>query len=406
MRISKFMLPAVTVAGALALAGCGGGSDSTETVPPVVPPVVPPADTGGYKDITPTGADVDVNTGGLSAGRIAAGGAQTIPRSNVTITCTGTEDCAYRVTASGNIEVSGQATASIPVAPEPAAPQAAGHWLTASNLVGAIPNDADAGARNSIPVVAGGIKRTVTANGQGDTATPTFIANAQHGDAKVSSLILRHDRGAPADNGAADGNFLVWGVWLEPVQGTGSDIPRSVSGGSLAYKGTFPTSGANVATNGTARYVGDNGFHGFVNGTAWTSDVRLTADFNDKTISGIVGNLGDGTAAAATDSTVGTASFNSITLKQTGIGATMSGSAVIVGADDTISHTTDQIAPSSGTWKAGFFGPASDAPSDIAGELSVTRPAAGATSSTALNPHERVTKLSIVGAFGAGVNNP
>ena len=100
----------------------------------------------------------------------------------------------------------------------------------------------------------------------------------------------------------------------------------------MPYTGTFPASGTGI-TNGSATYEAADGFHGFAGSTYVNTDVSLTADFGDKTIMGTIGdavvgtdadNGPDGLTAAASD-------VLQIDLKQTGIGASMSGSATIVG---------------------------------------------------------------------------
>ena len=59
MRISKLLMPAVTVAGALALAGCGGGSST----PAGDPPECPPGTTGTHPDCVPDGDKPDSKPG-------------------------------------------------------------------------------------------------------------------------------------------------------------------------------------------------------------------------------------------------------------------------------------------------------------------------------------------------------
>ena len=199
-------------------------------------------------------------------------------------------------------------------------------------------------------------------------------------------------------------DFLVWGTWLEPVQGTGSDKPHSVASGSMPYKGTP------ADTLATAVYFGDDDAHIYVNGSYVDDvDVRLDANFADRTISGLIGTglAGGATrqgAAALNGLTTGPAGsqFRYITLGATDIGARMNGKVTIVGTGIS-DNDGERLAPSSGTWTAGLYGPGGPAtqPTGITGEFSVTRPAAAKTQETAGTPHDRVTKLSVIGAFGA-----
>lgn len=343
-------------------------------------------------------------TAGLDGKRLAAGNVDRVIRipatgketkiEDVYFTCAeGPEDCVITIPAGESVHTvsytGGTLTASATKAPpETSDPPETGNWLSASSLVGAL--DADGGAYG---ITVGGVKVNL---GVANAVTDKVVrgATAANLDPKVTSLTLEHNR----DDDGTDRDFLVWGVWQEPVEGTAPSKPRSVAGGSMPYTGTFPASGDNI-TDGVATYAEENVFHGFVNGTYFMTDVRLTADFGDKTISGTIGNIN--TDAAAEDADLG-ADINSISLKNTGIGASMSGSATIVGSG---AESTEgaKLAPSRGTWKAGFYGPASGAPTGIAGEVSVTRPAAGKTLPTAVNPHSRVTAVTVNGAFGAPV---
>ena len=400
MRISKFMLPAVTVAGALALAGCGGGSGG-EDPPKMMDPIVKEEEeeTVDFSPATLPGTANGIVYNADSRKTILVGkGKHAVGDSNVSVMCEADTGCAYRVVASGgsvSIETTNGATVVLtnPV-PQTAQPQDSGHWLSAASIIAAIPADADNGVASpdNLSFTIGGVKRTIASN-------PTGNAGVGTPDDKVDELVLRHDR-----TNADDGNFLVWGSWKEPVEGTASDKYHQVSGGSVPYKGTPPKSAG--GPDSQAIYSGEDAFVGFVNGTAWVSDVRLTANFGDQTISGIVGEGVVAAGVATNTTTIGTTNvpdFNSITLKQTGIGSTMTGSATIrgIGAGTSNGVGDQRNAPSSGTWKAGFFGPGAGTPTGIAGEVNVTRPLAGQTLATADNPHGRVVKLSISGAFGA-----
>jgi len=416
----RFISAAALLAGALALAGCGGGNGVTPASSDDDMKGTDMSDSGmdddadddadadmdddktdmdddktndatsrDYRSVTPIGANVNVNTAGTPAGLIGAGAKRTIPGSNVTLECKGTEDCAYRVTEDGDILATGMVDASIPTPPTPSDPQADGHWLTGKNLVTSLNS-----AGTMLGVTVNDIKLSLGINKD----TGTALNDDRHGDEKVTGLRLQHNR----DSNSRD--FLVWGVWEEPVDG-GDNKYHQVATGSMEYKGTFPAKGTGIDA-GKATYFGESGFHGFANGKAFTTDVRLVADFRagNRSITGAVGEFDDANDDTPSAPTIaGVTDLSHIALGKTSIGATMKGSATIVGGSTSDSaQRTPKDAPSSGAWNAGFFGPETGAPTGVAGSVSVTRPAAPATSTTGvLKPHSKVGKLSVNGAFGA-----
>ena len=402
MRISKFMLPALTVAGALALAGCGGSDSMPDTGAGAGAGAGAGTGAGagasGFTDATlPASASgIRYNTDNQPIIQLAAGKDAAVGSSNVSVSCpaTATAGCRYRVTASNGIEVTGGATvvltATIGV-PAPSAAPASGNWLSASNLVGALNA---AGTEYAITV--GGVKQTITvSSGAAD------VADSVHGDPKVTGLKLRHNR-ALARSGGRD--FLVWGVWKEPVAGAAPDKPHQVSGGSISH-------GKPTRTIGTATYTGNALGHvtGITGISDWAGTASLTADFEDQTIDGSI----TPTTQALLDE------ITSIQLGDASIDASLSGKATIRGLGAPRTRTLGfgtlgtgpgdrgpftRNAPSDGTWAGAFYGPTTGDPTGVAGSFSVKRDKAPQSSGTAHAPgtwHDPVGALSISGAFGA-----
>ena len=457
-------ISAALLAGVLALAGCGGGSDNTTMAPPPENGTgntgsMPDGDgmdeddgngdgamdddamddgamddkdmedmAGEYKSITPMGANVSVDTGGLSAGRIAAGASRTVPNSNVTIKCEGDEDCTYRVTNTGDIQATGQATASIPSIPAPAAPPEDGNWLSASSLVGAIPATIPAGGTGPLAVTINGVKRTVTGNklaepadvmaevkvnGAGVVAGTSVVpvTGAQLTGTGIDRLWLRHDRGA-----ANDPDFLVWGAWIDAgTAAVPSPVPEQTFGGSIPH-------GAPTKTAGSATY--DGTAHGFYKAGSgswenWTGGAELKANFATQKVSGTIAHIAtDDDAAASVSVDAGDLidfrpsesgappvigdHVARINLGMADMGASLGGKATIRGS------TTTRNAPSSGTWNGAFFGPATGDPTGVAGSFSARRPAAKATPAGTIpsRAHDAVDSFEINGAFGAEKSSP
>ncbi len=379
MRISKLMPSAVMVAGALALAGCGGGSSTTPaaTTPQVTPtpptPPTPPA--------SPASATVGLDGKRLAAGsvdrviKIPATGAET-KIEDVYFTCTGTEACVITIPAGESVfEVSytgGTLTASASKAPPKVAEAPEGeHWLSDRNLVSGLAADG------------GGIELETA------TGLKATVRKGMRDPVSGNMLTLNNDRGR------SDTDFLIWGVWEEPPapgSGTAGKTTRKILwAGSQPYRVDPPSTGK--ATYNCAGTCSGKA-HGLysLNGGAWTvwtgGNPELTADFGKGTVSGKI-DLSTPIGTSAHEA-------NRINLKETAIGTSFSGSATI--------HTSGSGgagAPSSGTWEGGFFGPSDGSPTGIAGGFNVTRPAADANPNSATRNTAAVHSLSITGGFGA-----
>ncbi|MCY4242540.1 MAG: hypothetical protein OXD36_12445 [Rhodobacter sp.] len=403
MRISKFMLPALTVAGALALAGCGG-SDSMPDAGPGADTF--DADTTSGADFSaaklpPTATGISATAANQAATRVAKG-THEVAGSNVSVKCENDAGCLYRVTAGAGIEVTGGATvvltATIGV-PAPSAAQPDGNWLSGPSLAGAVPTT---GSNGPLAVTVNGVKRTFPVS----QAAPETGSGALAGTG-LASLWLHESRNTN------EADFLVWGTWIDAATpAVPSPKPKQTFGGSIAH-------GKPTATTGTATYTG--AAHGHASGAgitsaadkAWTGVVQLNANFNTQEVTGKIAH--DSTAiAATTPATPLITGVNSIQLKKATIGDSLGGKATITGLGDPIPlnewsgrttkpHTRN--APSDGTWAGAFYGPTTGDPTGIAGSFSVSRDAAPVTSGADHVPgkwHDPVGALSVSGAFGAG----
>ena len=154
--MDKRFIPVATLVGALALAACGGGSDTPAAA------TVPPMPEGMEdKPETPAAGGATV---GLDGKRLAAGNVDRVIRipatgketkiGDVYFTCAeGPEDCVITIPAGESVHTvsytGGTLTASATKAPPTAADSPeTGNWLSASSLVGAL--DADGGHTASL----------------------------------------------------------------------------------------------------------------------------------------------------------------------------------------------------------------------------------------------------------------
>ena len=399
MRISKFMLPAVTVAGALALAGCGGGSSTTG-----VGVTAASSDTDTDTDTNSTVADSNVLTvyrvpGGFLHANLNDGDDGAIPRGEKTsiggqlirgvsnangaeITCpsTATNGCRWSF-ENGQLLLSGGATAVRIEAPAVPAPTetASTHWLSAGKIISAIPI---AGGNTLTMDTAGGASVSVAANSA--AGTPSYTT------ADGSEVYLGHNRVDIGTSAANHRDFLVWGAWEEKE--SGKTVRRTVAGGSVPYTGPKPSVGS-------ATYFGPAlGFYkeGSGSWTDWRGVARLSVDFEDGKLSGAIRESGapNGAGFGAHATPIAAGDLRHITLKD-------DGSVAVVGFG-TGGTTQQPNAPSSGTWTHDYFGPGGNLPTGVAGEFDAMRPEAKEiTDGLPSANHGEVHKLEVTGAFGA-----
>ena len=237
MRISKFMLPAVTLAGALALAGCGGGSDSMGDM-----------DMDGKENGKENGGDAELSllslpgggsygTGDHKTGNIEAGKGVNVS-SSIRVNCpeaAGDAGCDYRVTEDG-IYAAGNAEAVTP--PARIAGGADGdssedtHPLSHKNLLAATISESDDRGRLY------------------GVAAPDDLSGGvtfQRADGYNTEL---HLSAAPATR-EEDGDYVYFGHWNEWLRGTDEQKGKRnvVWGGGMPY-GKVPAKTLQRATYG------------------------------------------------------------------------------------------------------------------------------------------------------------
>ena len=392
MRISKLMLPAVTVAGALALAGCGGGSSTTGAGVPdpdssdtSTSTSTTAQDSTKFEALVEPKATFDSTT--ISTGAIGEDDEGKV--GNVIITCTDSAGCRWRV-ANGQLLIAGTYThkLDVPVTPT-ASTTGGGDWLSASNLIAGA---AGGGANtNAFELEKDGVylETPEVAHAAGSPgAEGATVINVRERGGLQTNLRLRHNRGPAAGTPAvSDLDYLVWGAWeVAPITTPGPDPERFVRAtGSQPHK-------APQNVTGSATYNGDVvGFHkaGTAAWAAWNGDSRLAANFTTGYIEGVIAeDVTDSDGTIATPiiaSNVGSIKLSKIKIT----GQSLSGTATVTSAGTT---SNAPGSASSGTWNVGFFGAdESTLPTGVAGTFAANRPKKGTT----------VTAYEIQGAFGA-----
>ena len=415
MRISKFTLPVLTVAGALALAGCGGGSDmSGEGDGDEENVRSPAAGSGGYTRVTiPGGFTLDDenenDAGTIRTTDVAYFGAE---GTGVEVTCTDADGCAWEV-RNGILMARGTFTAKL--WEKPAVPAPAGNTAQPTNT--------------SDPLSSAVLLEALKANGtSGKVATP-WTTNTQ-GLADV-------DGGAPLSytypgtnpkrqiklTVQANGEAIYWGHWHRYTEGAVdpedskqyTDEARGVVfGGAKRYdaKPDADAGGGEAEYQGTAHLFYKSGKNGDWKPGERAASLTLNADFGSGMIGGKVTGVAGTTGAAITTGpggiTVPTgADYSEIVLGNTAIGSD--------GAFNGTTATFKKGNNQSGDWEGAFYNPATGAaravnkdnrPGFVAGEFSVTnstRAAQNPEDVTAQNtaPPGHTHDLTVHGAFGS-----
>ena len=382
MRISKLCLPAAAMAGALALAGCGGGSDGQKMPEPG-------KRGGGNGDKTlalPTGLTISgsLNSEGATDYTILPGGTleQNVLQNNrgkVVFTCPADgEACLVTIPVGGSVD-SVTYSGGKPEVTEKDDPKTAvntGVETQPSESTDPLSNDVLLKALKSANRT--GADRTVWNGGASSGGDALSVDSANNftplGGPKITLWI----------GGTTDAYY---GHWVESTTPVATEVPGKrgvVWGGSTPY-GKKPETTLDTATydnpGGVLLYHSGDG----KKWTPGTGDLALTANFGTGMVGGSIG--GDDLDG------MGTNNANDIAL-----------SAAPIGGDGTFSGDAKFSAPGverqSGSWNGGFFGPTTminqareqehAAPSHVAGEFRVSRAKVGMTQ----------TELHVRGAFG------
>ena len=420
MRISKLCLPAAAMVGALALAGCGGGSDSMDDTTM--------DDTSTDDTSTTQDPETLAGTGLTQAGeiRLEKDDEYETPNNGV-ITCT-TDECVItvanqrgtpRVTVtSGTVTFDPYEELIVANTGDRTGGVTGGtDWLSNRNLIRAIkqsdsgaifveieaPNGAPTRGRDNanpsvilapVSTAAGGAFNEDTNDITGGSATNHIVVDTLGG--RETDLRLVHTRGrtvngegAVTDRDTLLTDYLVFGAWERRTAANSGPTSKP----QLGYLATGTIHRTNPGTFGIgdARYEGKAlGHYNESDGSwsEWEGTVLLEANFapEERQISGRV-NTG------ITTPDDGTLNLGTITLKTAQIGSSASGDSVIAGGVGSGSGST-------GRWHASFYGTAiNGSPNGVAGDFRSQRPQI--TRLVDDVPTTVQTKASIQGAFGA-----
>ena len=385
MRMTKFILPAVTLAGALALAGCGGGGNSMEDMD-MENGRENGGETGGFSAADlPEGAEFEYNQDQRKTVTVGKGSSE-IAGSNLAVTCENDDGCQYRVLAS-SIETTNGATVVLTSS------------LVVSSSGGTSPQPTAAADPLSAETIAEALK---VANSK---VTIWSAAGAAAGFSSGALERVTVDGETVRLNLGGDA-ALHWGYWHRykapavpaPAGKRTAESAGAIYGGTMSRYGVKPDDGI-----ATARYDDDdavelyfkNGSGDWTDGGTANADLILTANFGE----GKVGGQITGVAGALTGVSSLTGGAADIVLEETDIGSagTFSGSAKF--------QDGDVFSRRSGGWEGAFFGPRTRqgsgdgedtnrqyhaAPSKVAGTFTVS----GRHGTTPADLHVR-------GAFGA-----
>ena len=408
--MDKRFIPVAMLAGALALAGCGGGSDTPAASSGQNPPANgtnPPASSNNeLKPLAlPAAANLSLKNTDAPQGTIPADGYRDF--GNVRISCPkGTAPCAYeirggRVYANNGAEPSIVQAPGLPRVPTATSSVERGHWLDDDNLVEGV-GRINQGDANEITLPRGAARIPI----QISTFTPGLDGNLDGTDDAVSAmsgdwtgtptntvledydretkLRLAHTReaqgSAVTDAATRNYDYLVYGAWEQQSTQASAGYPTERTMGVLAA-GSDPYGITPARDLRNATYKGGVlGFHKLGSGdwNEMAGGIVLKASFGEQLISGVIDIQDNVVTGGATGITIPKTPIRSNTVTGTGLKFIGEGPGT---------------AAESGTWNGEFFGLVGrDGPSGVAGDFSVARPALGSTQS-----------YDVTGAFGAQV---
>ena len=426
MRISKFMLPTIAVVGALALAGCGGGSDMSDD----------DGNGGGNgengasngengKKPENTSSALTIAKTGLTRTQVPTGSHRldpegTLKTPNGTITCpeAATGGCIVTVgpqSGSPVVTVTGGATYKADPTPAEAkkadrdrlaganaggtAAQGGGDWLGDASIIRAVKSD------GRIEITRDGVDYVIldaaaNAGGTFDQSDAVDLSGSGIGSIEVDAgggletdLRLVHTRNRNIDAVDPDrdrglaGDYLVFGAWetRTAAQDRGTDVGTGNPGASIdvdapntnpiaqnVWAGTIRRTDPQRWGIGSARYEGKAlGHYKFGDGSVganndwseWDGKVELRANFADRV------ELINGTVEImnyAGSSTPPTGATGASAIDTINLRNTAIESSVHgsanIGGDGT------------GSWEAGFFGSATNGqPTGVAGAFETSR---------------------------------
>ena len=416
---SRF-IPVAMLAGALALAGCGGGSSTTasgtgnENGAGGEEGDRMPARSGTLSALAlPADASFEVTTATAREGAIPAGKYRDF--GNVRVTCDGAVACNYEI-REGKIFANNGAKAGPVPTPEPETVEntatATNHeetglgWLSDGALVNAVKNNTTIRlTRNNVPLDMAARTGTEEASALGadeeeSTVRAIDVDVAGGRETRVRLIETRgravtgtapnfHDR-------ARNEDYLVYGTWeTTGITALGNEGTGKLWAGSIPYRtvATYRTGSAEYNGHALGHYKSDD-----IKDTdpwyEWHGDVTLRADFAQGLVEGEIDGLTDSRSTASGAFGTTGANVASITLEETRIGATARGDSGVVTGGTLPDGVVRGNIVTDGRWEAEFYGSVADGePSGVAGGFEANRDAIGT-----------LPGFVIEGAFGAHNN--
>ena len=453
---SRF-IPVAMLAGALALAGCGGGSSTTAAGTgdamtcgddemlvggECVAKMVDDGDeTETFEALRVSGADLGSSEDRINNGQIPGTGTvadRTRRVGNLAVTCPVGPQCRWRI-VDGELQVTNKATGQLwsayRVSQSPRADTTVddGHWLSDASLIRGVGriNEGTEGeitlSRNGAPVPirisdfagdvqaarvnAGGSVADVNSWDAGAWTETDIETNRIPEDYdRRTELRLAHTRADQTSNfgdagTGADGNYdyLVYGAWeQQSVQTTEGYPTRRTTGLLVAGSDPYGETPSRQLANATYK-GGWLGFHKPGSGP-WTETeggITLKASFGEGLINGRI-EIENRMAAWPDPAPAAHATqANAITIPDTEINSSTFGRTGL-----TFIGEPGRAAAEDGSWQGEFYGPIGrDGPSGIGGAFKVARPSVSVPDTSEDSEGARITipSYAVEGAFGSTV---